>query len=77
MSNPFEEYIDALRCAHMDIEFAKFQKAFSIHNRIMILGNGGSNSVASHISQDYMKFHKKRVSVFSDPSMLTMLANDY
>ena len=30
-----------------------------------------------HISQDYMKFHQKKVSVFSDPSMLTMLANDY
>ena len=43
----------------------------------MILGNGGSNSVASHISQDYMKFHGKKVSVFSDPSMLTMLANDF
>ena len=75
--NPFKEYIDTLQCAHMDIEFAKFQKAFTIHNRIIILGNGGSNSVASHISQDYMKFHKKKVSVFSDPSMLTMLANDF
>ncbi len=61
----------------MDIEFTKFQKAFTNHKRIMILGNGGSNSVASHISQDYMKFHGKKVSVFSDPSMLTMLANDF
>lgn len=75
--NPFKEYIETLESAHMDIEFAKFQKAFTIHNRIIILGNGGSNSVASHISQDYMKFHKKKVSVFSDPSMLTMLANDF
>ncbi len=75
--NPFKQYIDTLQCADMDIEFAKFQKAFTAHKRIMILGNGGSNSVASHISQDYMKFHKKKVSVFSDPSMLTMLANDF
>ncbi len=75
--NPFKEYIETLESAHMDVEFPKFQKAFTNHNRIMILGNGGSNSVASHISQDYMKFHKKKVSVFSDPSMLTMLANDF
>lgn len=75
--NPFKEYIETLESAHMDAEFSKFQKAFTNHNRIMILGNGGSNSVASHISQDYMKFHQKKVSVFSDPSMLTMLANDY
>jgi len=75
--NPFIEYIDALKCAHMESEFQKFQEAFKNHNRIIILGNGGSNSVASHISQDYMKFHQKKVSVFSDPSMLTMLANDF
>jgi D-sedoheptulose 7-phosphate isomerase len=41
------------------------------------LGNGGSNSVASHISQDYMKFHNKKVSILSDPSMITMLTNDF
>jgi len=75
--NPFTEYISALEGAHIESEFQKFREAFKSHNRIIILGNGGSNSVASHISQDYMKFHNKKVSVFSDPSMLTMLANDF
>ena len=75
--NPFNEYIETLQCAHMEVEFFKFQKAFHTHPRIIILGNGGSNSVASHISQDYMKFHNKKVSILSDPSMITMLANDF
>jgi len=75
--NPFNEYIEALQHANVGEEFQKFQEAFNSHKRIIILGNGGSNSVASHISQDYMKFHGKKVSVFSDPSMLTMLSNDY
>ena len=75
--NPFDEYIETLKSAHMEVEFFKFQKAFYTHNRIIILGNGGSNSVASHISQDYMKFHNKRVSILSDPSMITMLTNDF
>lgn len=75
--NPFSEYVDALKSAHMESEFQKFKEAFDKHKRIIILGNGGSNSVASHISQDYMKFGKKKVSIFSDPSMLTMLANDF
>ena len=61
--NPFNEYIETLQCAHMEVEFFKFQKAFHTHPRIIILGNGGSNSVASHISQDYMKFHNKKVSI--------------
>lgn len=75
--NPFSEYIDALQCAHMGNEFEKFKNAFKSHSRIIILGNGGSNAVASHISQDYMKFHGKKVSILSDPSMLTMLTNDF
>ena len=75
--NPFEEYVKTLESAHMEVEFFKFQKAFHTHPRIIILGNGGSNSVASHISQDYMKFNGKKVSVLSDPSMITMLSNDF
>ena len=77
MDNPFDEYIETLKSAHMEVEFFKFQKAFYTHSRIIILGNGGSNSVASHISQDYMKFHNKKVSILSDPSMITMLTNDF
>ena len=75
--NPFKEYVDTLQSAHMELEFRKFQKAFHSHDRIIILGNGGSNSVASHISQDYMKFHEKKISILSYPSMITMLTNDF
>ncbi len=75
--NPFKQYIDTLKCAHMEEQFIRFKSAFKSYNRIIILGNGGSSSVASHISQDYMKFHKKKVSILSDPSMITMLSNDF
>ena len=75
--NPFLEYTKALQGAHIEEEFERFRRAFDNHERIIILGNGGSNSVASHISQDYMKFHRKKVSILSDPSMLTMLTNDF
>ena len=75
--NPFTEHIEALQQANTEVEFFKFQKAFHTHSRIIILGNGGSNSVASHVSQDYMKFHHKKVSILSDPSMITMLTNDF
>ena len=61
----------------MEDEFQKYLNAFKSHKRIIILGNGGSSSVASHISQDYMKFQEKKVSILSDPSMITMLSNDY
>ena len=75
--NPFNEYVEALQSAHMGNEYEKFSESFHNHSRVIILGNGGSSSVASHISQDYMKFHGKKVSILSDPSMITMLTNDY
>ncbi len=77
MINPFSEYIDALQCANLESEFKKFKNSFLKTVDIIILGNGGSNAVASHISQDYVKFHGKRSMVFSDPSMLTCFINDF
>lgn len=47
------------------------------HEKIIILGNGGSNSVASHIAQDYTKQLGKKAFTFSDPSRLTCYINDY
>lgn len=77
MKNPFVEYIKTLQDAHIEEQFSKFQQAFNTYNNIIILGNGGSNAVASHISQDYVKFHNKNSMVFSDPSMLTCFINDF
>jgi len=47
------------------------------YKQIIIIGNGGSNSIASHISQDYTKQLGKRAFSFSDPSRLTCYINDY
>ena len=53
------------------------EKIVDNHQNIIIIGNGGSNSVASHISQDYTKQLNKRCISFSDPSRLTCYINDY
>lgn len=45
-------------------------------SNIILIGNGGSNSIASHISVDYIKFLNKRSVAFSDPAMLTAFMND-
>lgn len=45
--------------------------------QIFVIGNGGSNAIASHISQDYTKKLGKRSHAFSDPSRLTCYINDY
>lgn len=45
--------------------------------KIIILGNGGSNAIASHISVDYTKFLKIPTLTFSNAPMLTAYTNDY
>ncbi len=57
--------------------FNSLKKSIDSHSNIIILGNGGSSSIASHISQDYTKALKKRSFTFSDASRLTCYTNDY
>ncbi|MCM8820153.1 MAG: SIS domain-containing protein [Candidatus Omnitrophica bacterium] len=45
-------------------------------NKIILIGNGGSSSIASHIATDFLKNINKIAIVFSDASLLTCLAND-
>lgn len=46
-------------------------------DRIFFIGNGGSNSICSHMMEDYMKMLGKRTSSFTDAAMITCFANDY
>jgi len=46
-------------------------------SEIIILGNGGSNAISSHIAEDYTKALGKRAICFSDAARLTCYANDY
>ena len=53
------------------------EKIINEYYNIIIIGNGGSNSIASHIAQDYTKMLDKKAISFSDPSRLTCYINDY
>jgi len=44
---------------------------------IYFIGNGGSNSVCSHMMEDFGKMLRKRTYAFSDASLITCYANDY
>jgi D-sedoheptulose 7-phosphate isomerase len=44
---------------------------------ILILGNGGSNAIASHMAEDYTKALGKRAISFSDSARMSCYANDY
>ena len=46
-------------------------------NKIIIIGNGASASIASHMSTDIWKNGGIRATAFNDSSLLTCISNDY
>ena len=58
-------------------EVTALKKLLPGRDRIYLIGNGGSNAVCSHLSQDYTKALGFPAVSFSDPSRLTCYINDY
>lgn len=46
-------------------------------NKVMVIGNGGSATIAAHTVLDLINACHIRAMSFSDPGMLTCFANDY
>jgi D-sedoheptulose 7-phosphate isomerase len=44
--------------------------------KLVIVGNGGSNAIASHMAEDYSNNYKLSL-CFSDTSLMSCFANDY
>lgn len=55
----------------------QLKKIISDRKNIIIIGNGGSNAISSHIAEDYTKALGKRAVSFSDAARLTCYINDY
>lgn len=45
--------------------------------KFMMIGNGGSAGIASHMAEDFTKNGKVRAVTFNDAALLTCYANDY
>ncbi len=58
-------------------KYQRLKRLVDSHKRIIIIGNGGSNAVASHVSVDYTKVLNKECLSFSDSPRLTCYINDY
>tara|TARA_B110000008_G_scaffold279309_1_gene325884 strand:- start:824 stop:1351 length:528 start_codon:yes stop_codon:yes gene_type:complete len=74
-----EQYIEIVkRTKNIDNFYNKIKK-FKKKNKgkIILLGNGGSSAISSHIATDFTKASGIRAITFSDPDMLTCYSNDY
>lgn len=56
---------------------ASLEKQREQSRRVIIIGNGASASIASHVALDLTKQARLRAITFHDPSLITAYSNDY
>lgn len=70
----FANYFYSNQCIQdLDAVVTKIKK----YNQILILGNGGSCTIATHICEDFAKMVGIPALAFNDAAMITCLSNDY
>lgn len=69
----FKDCLNGINEKHL----ADLKTIIDSYEKIIILGNGGSNAISCHLAQDYTKALGKRALCFGDSSRLTCYANDY
>ena len=53
------------------------KKTHKQKGKVYIVGNGGSSSIASHVSVDFAKVSRVNSSTFNNANLITCFANDY
>ena len=80
----FEKYFETIEQNIKSIDFKQLERSAAIirktnqaNKKIIIVGNGGSAAIASHISIDLTKAANIRCVNFNEASLLTCFSNDY
>ena len=83
-SKYFKNYTKSINEILNNVDSNLIEKSVKIINkiikknqRIFIIGNGGSASIASHVSVDFAKVARVRSSRFNNSNLITCFANDY
>jgi D-sedoheptulose 7-phosphate isomerase len=78
-NNFFKEIDYLLQQTNVDLleKITKTLKSIKKKNKIIIIGNGGSAAIASHVSVDLTKNAKIRSINFNEADLLTCFSNDY
>jgi len=80
----FQEYFEKISNNLNCIEFQQLENAANLvwsthqsNKKIIVVGNGGSAAMASHISVDFTKAAGIRAINFNEADLITCFANDY
>lgn len=72
-----EKFTEFLNSKTIDNQIMEAVSLIKKHQRIFFIGNGGSNSICSHMMEDFAKVLKYESFSFSDPALITCFSNDY
>ena len=82
--NYFTNYLNKFSKIHLNYDNKNFLKIVEIlkkikkdKKKVIIVGNGGSAAIASHVSVDLTKMCKIRAINFNEADLLTCYSNDY
>ena len=70
----FDKYFSSKQ---FEIDFNSALEVLQKSERIFFIGNGGSNSICSHMMEDFAKIARFPTFSFSDASLITCFSNDY
>ena len=83
-SKYFKNYTKSINEILNNVDSDLIEKSVKIINKtikqnkgIFVIGNGGSASIASHVSVDFAKVARIRSSTFNNANLITCFANDY
>ncbi|EDZ59994.1 probable phosphoheptose isomerase, putative [Candidatus Pelagibacter sp. HTCC7211] len=82
--NYFTNYLNKFSKIHLNYDNKNFLKIVEIlkkikkdKKKVIIVGNGGSAAIASHVTVDLTKMCKIRAINFNEADLLTCFSNDY
>ncbi len=76
-SNSILKLLGSVNANLIDQTVELIQNKIKSNSTIYIAGNGGSASIASHVSVDFAKVAKVKSMTFNNSNLITCFANDY
>jgi len=71
------EQLHSIKYAQLHDAISLIKKAEKLSRKIIFVGNGGSASIAGHLTVDFINAVGVRAVNFNDPGIITCFANDY
>ena len=75
--NSINELLSSISENQINQSIKLIKKTIKNNGRLYIVGNGGSASIASHVSVDFTKIANVKSSTFNNSNLITCFANDY